>query len=407
MTTNDPRAFAITEEALRFIAGGVIALTAVVLALTLVVIVHHIVTDRQRRRNRSRFETASMLLAPHLVNNSPSLDDAVSVARGKAGDRAVGLVLRRARYDLKGPIVDRITEILVSTGEVKKLLTEAKSRRDWRRAGAVRGLGECGGAQAREALIAAAADDVSSEVRRAAREGLLSDGAQEAVHAAVRSFIADLPRRSGWRRSFYARLAGVAPDQLTELIRSGELKGAEEKLAIEALGDAGRPVALVLAMERIGSAEAEMRATAVRVIGKVATDREVPVVIEALNDPEWFVRAAAARSIEWMATLNAATTHHNWQQDACEKLVKHMTDSSWWVRANAARALSRCGNAGVQMLLIASQSQDRYARDAAIAALATAPLQPEVRLEIKKRIDALIEQSQPSIPAPRPKELFA
>ncbi len=407
MTTNDPRAFGITEEALRFIAAGVIALTAVVLALTLVVIVHHIVTDRQRRRNRARFETASMLLAPHLVNNSPSLDDAVTVARGKAGDRAVGLVLRRARYDLKGPIVDRITEILVATGEVKKLLTEAKSRRDWRRAGAVRGLGECGGAQSREALISAASDDVSSEVRRAAREGLLSDGSQEAVHAAVRSFIADLPRRSGWRRSFYARLAAVAPDQLTELIRSGELKGTEEKLAIEALGDAGRPVALVLAMERVGSAEAEMRATAVRVIGKVATDREVPVVIEALNDPEWFVRAAAARAIEWMATLNAATTQHQWQQEACEKLVSHMTDSSWWVRANAARALSRCGNSGVQLLLVASQSQDRYARDAAIAALATAPLQPEVRLEVKKRIDALIEQSQPAIPAPRPKELFA
>src|SRR5581483_345922 len=279
MTTTGPRAIGITEEALRFIAAGGIVLTAIVLALTLVVIIHHIVTDRQRRRNRARFETASMLLAPHLVNNSPSLDEAVAVARSKAGDRAVGLVLRRARYDLKGPIVDRITGILVATGEVRKLLGEAKSRRDWRRAGAVRGLGECGGA---------AADDVSSEVRRAAREGLLSDGSGEAVHAAVRSFIADLPRRSGWRRSFYARLAAVAPDQLTELIRSGELKGTEEKLAIEALGDAGRPVALVLAMERIGAPEAEMRATAVRVIGKVATDREVPVVIEALQDPEWF-----------------------------------------------------------------------------------------------------------------------
>jgi HEAT repeat protein len=402
----EPQALAISNDALTLIAYGVITLSAIVLVLSLIVIAHHIVTDRERRRNRERFEGASVLLAPHLVENDAKLEDVVARARSTSGDRAVALVLRRARYDLSGPVVERITRILEVMGEVRKLLDEMKSRREWRRAGAVRGLGECGGAMAREALITAAGD-VSGEVRRAARDGLLSDGSPEAILAAIRSFISDLPRRSGWRRTFYARLAIVAPAQLTDLIRSGELAPPEEKLAIEALGDAGRPVALSLAVERIGSTEPEMRATAVRVIGKVATDREVPLILEALDDAEWFVRAAAARSIEWMLTLNITTAQNGWRHIACEKLVGRLADNSWWVRANAARALSRAGNAGVNILLTATESTDRYARDAAIAALAMAPLTGEVRLTIKRKIESLIEAAQPVRPAPRRGELFA
>lgn len=402
----EPQALAISNDALALIAYGVITLSAIVLLLSLVVIGHHIVTDRGRRRNRERFEGASVLLAPHLVANDAKLEDVVSRARSTSGDRAVALVLRRARYDLSGPVVERITRILEVMGEVRKLLDEMKSRRDWRRAGAVRGLGECGGVMAREALITAAGD-VSGEVRRAAREGLLSDGTPEAIHAAIRSFIADLPRRSGWRRTFYARLAIVAPAQLTDLIRSGQLAPPEEKLAIEALGDAGRPVALSLAVERIGSTEPEMRATAVRVIGKVATDREVPLILEALEDAEWFVRAAAARSVEWMLTLNTTTAQNGWKHIACEKLVGRLADNSWWVRANAARALSRAGSAGVNILLTATDSSDRYARDAAVAALAMAPLTGEVRLTIKRKIESLMDAAQPVRPAPRRGELFA
>ena len=60
------------------------------------------------------------------------------------------------------------------------------------------------------------------------------------------------------------------------------------------------------------------------------------------------VRAAAARSVEWMLTLNDRPSHPSTRQTAAEKLGPCLTDSSWWVRANAARALSRIGDAGVE-----------------------------------------------------------
>jgi HEAT repeat protein len=397
------------NQAFMLIAVSVVTLATLVFALSLIVVAHHIVSDRQRRRNRQRFDDAAIVLAPHLVVNDPRLEQVVDATRESAGDRAVGLVLRRARFDLAGPVVDRITKILEEMGEIDKLLNELKSRRDWRRAGAIRGLGECGGDRARKVLIEAS-EDPSGEVRRASRDGLLADGAPEAIHAAIHSFLIDLPKRAGWRRTFYARLAATSSAQLTELIRTGKLGPAEEKLAIEALGDAGRPEALGLAVERITSEDSEMRATAMRVIGKVATVREVPMVLQGLDDKEWFVRAAAARSIEWMSTLNPASMQNGWKANACERLVRHLSDNSWWVRANAARALSRAGNVGVNALLAATTNTDRYARDAAIAALAMAPLSREVRVAVKERIESAVaatEQKPTQVKQEKKKDLFA
>lgn len=260
---------------------------------------------------------------------------------------------------------------------------------------------------AREALFAAAKDP-SGEVRRAAREGLLNDRTNEAIHVAIQSFLVDLPRRAGWRRSFYARLAAVAADQLTHLIESGQLSSGEEKLALEALGDAGRPSALRLALARIASTDAEARATAIRVLGKVGTPRELPLIIEGLNDAEWFVRAAAARALEWTLTLTEESTIDSARAGACVRLQHCLTDKSWWVRANAARALSRAGTAGVQTLMNVADGEDRYARDAAIAALAMAPLSKEMRVAIRRKVEKLTNATPATaVAAQRPGDLFA
>jgi HEAT repeat protein len=137
------------------------------------------------------------------------------------------------------------------------------------------------------------------------------------------------------------------------------------------------------------------------VIGKVGTEREMPLVLESLLDAQWFVRAAAARSVEWMLTLNDRPSHAATRQSAAEKLGPCLTDSSWWVRANAARALSRIGDAGVGVLMRHVDNTDRYARDAAIAALAMAPLPAETRLNIKKKIDNALESGAiPRTPPP-------
>jgi len=113
---------------LTIIAMGVVVLFTIVVILSLIVVAHHLITERRRRGNRLRFEGVSIALAPHIVANQPGLRDAVAKAQEEYGDRAVALVLRRIRYDLRGPVVDRVSGFLTTMGEVKDLLAKDSSR---------------------------------------------------------------------------------------------------------------------------------------------------------------------------------------------------------------------------------------------------------------------------------------
>jgi hypothetical protein len=108
-----------------------------------------------------------------------------------------------------------------------------------------------------------------------------------------------------------------------------------------------------------------------------------------------------------MLSVNGHARYAGLAQTSCEKLGTKLTDSSWWVRANAARALSRAGNSGIGVLVRASENTDRFARDAAVAALVMAPLGGEARLAIKKKIEDIANQERTERPAARPGGLFA
>ena len=378
------------SEALLVSAIGVLVLTAIVVVLALTVFGHHIYSDNERRRNRERFEAAASFLAPFLVAGDQQLMTHVFQARARFGDRAVSLVLRRSRYDIRGESSAAITAALTEMGAVARLIEEYRSKRDWKRAAAVRGLGECGGEEARQVLIQASRD-TSGEVRRAAREGLLIDGTAESIQIAIASFLEDLPRRAGWRKSFYARLASISPDQLIELVKSQKLQPTEEKLALEALGDTSAQEALPLAIERVHSADPETRATAARVVGKLGGATEIRLIHEALNDDAWFVRAAAARALEWMLGTRAMGRSHPAEvAPSLSALGARLLDNSWWVRANAARALSYGGAHGIDLLFRASEGEDAYARDASLAALAMAELDPSARERLQRVVDRLL-----------------
>jgi|GEM_PF-2893077 len=381
---------------LAVIAAGVVVLTSLVIVLALIMFVHHILSDRNRKRNRQRFEGAAILLAPRIIANEPELIDFTQKARRKYGDRAVSLVLQRSRFDLRGDTSTAVSNVLTRIGAVDRLLRTVRSRRDWKRAAAIRGLGECGGDRAVAVLAEAAMKDQAGDVRRAAREGLLLDARKESVQIAIKSFLTDLPRRAGWRRAFYARLASTSATELMQLINDKKLEGTEEKLALEALGDAGAKPALDFAVDRLNSPDAELRATAVRLLGKLGTLDHIPLMLARLEDSEWYVRAAAARALEWMAsqTRDSMTRHH---KECCRLLGARLKDKSWWVRANAARGLARQGQLGIRFLFDSAEADDNYARDAALAALALTTLSPEDKGRLR-----LILQRHGEIPETKP-----
>jgi HEAT repeat protein len=362
--------------AIHVVTAVIAGLTAIVCMLSAVVLMHHAISDHQRRGNRQRFVDATDVLVPAVVHcqTTEELEQAAKGAERRFGRRAVALVLRQTRTGLRGEAANRVSTVLERSGTVARLVRGVSSKREWLRVVSVKGLGECGGEVARHAL-SAALEDRSPEVRSAAREALVSDASFGAVRAAIRSFLTDSDRNSARMRSFYARLATNSPAELLELLRSDVLQGADRKLPLEALGDAQVVQALPLAIMHLVDQDAELRATAARVLGRIGTPGELPSLAFLLRDDIWFVRAAAARAIsslfEQMKNVDSP--------QICELLAACLGDSAWWVRANAARALSHAGQRGAMLLLHVAEGEDRYARDAALATLALTPLTAPAR----------------------------
>ena len=339
---------------------GVLALTVLATLSCVMLVVHHAASELRQRRHDRRLKGAMELLAPAIV----MADDLPGIARSavrRFGRNAVSEVLRRARGEMAGEPAAALTDALESIGEVKVLVRRSRSRSRARRRTAVRQLAECGGDDAREALVEGLADR-DWEVRRAARDGLLADGRDEPVRLALDSYLSEPTKSLGWRRSFYARFATVAPAHLCSLLARDALDTEEEKHAIDALGHARAAIAASEVRARLRSKNPELRASAARFAGKVDDAESVDDLTHLLRDPEWFVRAAAARALETIPKSN----------EALVALSDCLEDGTWWVRANAARTLARHGERGRRILLDAIGREDAYARDAAIAALATA-----------------------------------
>ncbi len=364
--------------------SGVFAIVAIVILCLAVLaalaclslVVHHIVTQIRWSRHQTRMRRVGEQLAPNLASGT-GLVEAAAVLREEYGRLAVVQVLRRARTEVRGVVRERISEALEELGEVDRLRKRAHSRRLRRRLDSIRGLGECGGDTAREVLSDATRDPLP-EVRRAARDGLLSEGHTESIRVAIASYLEDYPKLTGWRGTFFGRLAVIAPDQIREMLGAGGLPERQEKLALEALGDAGVAEVAEIARGYLSADNPELRATAARILGKVRDAESRRKLLELLDDEQWFVRAAAARALERIPVAD----------DGVEMLSDRLTDPKWWVRSNAARALAYHGPDGVRHLVDAVEGEDPYARDAAVSALSLAAPVDQVR----RHLDRILEQ---------------
>lgn len=312
-----------------------------------------------RRQHRERMAVATDLIAPAAME-AVGLDDAVEVSVARVGMRATAAVLRDVRGRVQGPVLAELSRLLVEIGETGRLGRLASARRRWLRRVAARGLGECGGPRAVGHLLTLLGDP-DADVRRTARNAVLATGEEHAIQLAVRSYLEDAPNAKGWRAAFYARVAAVAPGELLRLLDEGILSDPEQKLALEALADARVVAAATAAAARLDSRNPELRSAAVRTLGKLGTVSQLSGVIDRLGDTEWFVRAVAARALESFEP----------EERIDVALGRALHDSTWWVRANAARTLAHHGPSGIAPLLAALTGTDRYARDAALLALAS------------------------------------
>ncbi len=319
--------------------------------------IHHGYTHARQVRIARRMAVATEVLLPGLADPD-GLRGHFDRAVERAGPRSVAAVLRQLRRQVSGEEAQTLSTLLETVGEVRRLERLSRSRRAWLRAMAARALGECGGERA-EATLARLTTDRHYLVRRAARLTLVDSGRGELAEIAVSSFLAEAPERRG--AVFFARLAAHHAPRLRELLASGLLDATGIKNALEAFGYQRDPASASSALSFVDSADPELRASAVRVLGLVAPAEHWPQVLAGLADEVWFVRACAARALAGAGAAPAIE----------EGLGRALRDQYWWVRANAARALARRGEPGVRELLGALSGPDRYARDAALSALAT------------------------------------
>jgi HEAT repeat protein len=341
---------------------AVAILSVLVLVCSVGLLVHHRFSEWKRSRRESTARRVLEILTPAMIGSDDLGRAAVNASR-RYGRGIVAMVLRDARAELAGPEAERISLALDTIGEIQRLVRAASSRFQGRRLEAIRLLAECGGATAREVLRSVLTDD-RWEVRRIARSGLVNMGDEAEIRAAIASYLTDPDREHGWKGSFFSHLAYIRPHTLIRLLDEEALDSASEKLALESLGDAGESEVSAYARARLASPEPELRASAARALGRIEEANAEPALVRLLDDPVWYVRAAAARGLENLPP----------SPDGIKKLSGCLGDSVWWVRSNAARTLANLGPSGLATLHEARGSNDRFARDMAAAALAVSEL---------------------------------
>ena len=119
---------------------------------------------------------------------------------------------------------------------------------------------------------------------------------------------------------------------------------------LERLGLADPSLAAIGTLSSLLRAGSEdERIGACRALARIARPDVRALLVEALADDAWAVRAEAARGLTGVG-----------DDSSVPELERALFDGAWWVRANAAEALRSIGPAGLDALLRASQGGDRH-----------------------------------------------
>lgn len=96
---------------------------------------------------------------------------------------------------------------------------------------------------------------------------------------------------------------------------------------------------------------AEMRIACIRTLQRFSAVDTEELLNECLQDADWRIRGVAAKSA------------HLYSPAVLEPLKQLLHDESYHVRINSALSLSRMGEAGLEVLVDATRSEDRFVRD--------------------------------------------
>ena len=202
-------------------------------------------------------------------------------------------------------------------------------------------------------------DENNPEIVSVVVRSLSKIGGRAALQAIVERLPVILDRSLVTRKAMGMALQPFGADAIPYLVE--QKSGRDNLWIISCMLDIlsrlpADPRSVRLAAEYLSSMNAEVRSKALKVVGRAENVRAVQnlpeLVLPLLQDPVWFVRLQAIRSIRALGYEASAPS--------VEKLI---FDENWQVRNEAAQALIVLGESSLDILLNILTGGDRYAKD--------------------------------------------
>jgi HEAT repeat protein len=334
----------------RFV-GWVILTSQIGLAVLAVVLIY---------ARRSRARAAGKPAAPEeatgsarrLLSRTLTASEVVSALRSAShSDTAQALVwlgMQRVRPFER----TQLAETLRNEPWVRQAIHGAESLMWWKRLGAARTLSLIA-TQNDRATILRLLSDGHPAVQSAATACLNAYADEELLIRVIDGLSSASPAVRTYQLGILSSHAGLVSPMLLERIRPD---APPHKLYayIHAAAELKDPECMARVADLSTHAHPEVRVAVARVLRSKAGDSVHVKLLSMLRDPDWRVRAQAARGLSEI---------HD--ERTTQELGRALTDGNWWVRFRAGLALATMGHMGSTELTNALAHSDRYARDMA------------------------------------------
>lgn len=260
---------------------------------------------------------------------------------------------------IRGADQEAVIEKLRGLGLVQSLSDRLQGGGKAGRLMSIEAIGVLGGPEA-VAALRAAAQTSEPDVRHAAWLALAQCGAPPPLATLLADMDGAGVQPSKRVAELIRRVVGHDPRQ-AEAALKGAHRPQTRALLVDALGRSGDYATLPVLLEAVTDPDADVRSAAVRGLGRMQHPMTEAALRGALNDPEWPVQLAGAEAVgqSGFAELSG-------------DLARLLGHPEWWVRFRAGEALARLGGSGIAALRAARSGAGDLAGDAAARALAEA-----------------------------------
>ena len=206
--------------------------------------------------------------------------------------------------------------------------------------------------------------DRNPRVRMCAAETDFAVASQDRVDRLIGLTTDSSPRVRFAARDSLARLGGTVAPSLLPFLSSPDRAVATAALEVAQTTPHAVLLPAALALSQRGRSVPELL-QALRLLSRLDCSERVPVLRDALADPDPSIRAVGADGLRRAKAVSCASA-----------LSERLRDPSWEVRRAAGRALRELGPVGLVLLRSAVRSDDRFAVDMARTMLNLPPVPP-------------------------------